>query len=241
MLGTTACDQVFGLERGADHGPVPIGHWSFDETSGAVAADDTATPHAAALFGDPARGPGAIGGALLGDGIDDYVRIDGLDFRATATVTVSLWVRFDMTPPVVTLFESSDNFNVIETGFGLFFDSVGCTPGTLAGELVGDVGYTKHCYGSPALHEWQHLVTIYDKTGPGTEAIHLYVDGELQPNLPSTPVDEHTNTGTFGQHPFFVLSRVISGVHLPAAIDDLQIFDRALAGDEVLELHAQGG
>jgi hypothetical protein len=54
--------------------PTLVVHWSFDETEGMV-VDDTVGENQAYAIGDPVWQPygGRVGGALLFDGVDDFV------------------------------------------------------------------------------------------------------------------------------------------------------------------------
>jgi len=67
-----------------------IGHWTFDEGAGTVAADSSSYGNDGTLGGDPQWVDGILGGALELDGNDDYVAIDGIADDLTAnTFTVT--------------------------------------------------------------------------------------------------------------------------------------------------------
>lgn len=74
-----------------------LGHWTFDETEGAVAFDDSGNGNDAELvnMSSSAWQGGKVGGALKFDGVDDYVIIphsDILNIGATGeSYTVSFW------------------------------------------------------------------------------------------------------------------------------------------------------
>jgi hypothetical protein len=52
-----------------------IGHWAFDENSGITANDSSVNNNVGALINGPTWTKGKIGGALLFDGVNDYVNI----------------------------------------------------------------------------------------------------------------------------------------------------------------------
>jgi len=74
------------------------GHWSFEETNGAIAADSTSNNNAGTIYGNPALGVEGINGSAINfDGINDYVEINTPEikdvFAANSSFTVSTWIN----------------------------------------------------------------------------------------------------------------------------------------------------
>ncbi|MFP6866087.1 MAG: LamG-like jellyroll fold domain-containing protein, partial [Roseibacillus sp.] len=76
-----------------------VGWWTFDEVSGATAADSSSSgaSHPGALVnGANFVGGGKFGGAVSLDGVDDIVRISDhadFEFDQSASFTVAFWFR----------------------------------------------------------------------------------------------------------------------------------------------------
>ena len=145
---------------GFAHAQTPVGNWTFDDGSGATAADATVSGHAATLVNGASWVPGQIGDAVSANARENqYVRIPAIDLSSTQAVTVALWVnRAYSTDGDHALFEATDNFNNSQTGFGLFPDDSGCNGIQIA--LRGDVGDTANCYSQPSSGSWHHLAVV---------------------------------------------------------------------------------
>ena len=52
-----------------------VGHWKFDETSGATAEDSSANNNHGTIYGAPQWAAGYVRGGLGLDGTDDYVEL----------------------------------------------------------------------------------------------------------------------------------------------------------------------
>jgi len=74
--------------------PTLIAHWPLDETEGAIVADAVAGNQAYAL-GDPLWQPegGQVGGALLFDGVDDFVSAPAVLNPSDGPFSVLVWVQ----------------------------------------------------------------------------------------------------------------------------------------------------
>ena len=91
--------DVADLDVLVDHwGPTDIeliNHWRFDETEGMTAHDSTGYKDAN-LVGDPIWQPdeGKVGGALLFDGINDYVTTPPIEWSPlSGSITISAWIK----------------------------------------------------------------------------------------------------------------------------------------------------
>jgi len=72
-----------------------MAHWKLDETEGTVAADSSFDPADATLNGDPVWQPdgGRLGGALLFDGVDDYISTPSLFNPSQVPFSIFAWIK----------------------------------------------------------------------------------------------------------------------------------------------------
>ncbi|HBG27884.1 MAG: hypothetical protein A2Y10_07270 [Planctomycetes bacterium GWF2_41_51] len=216
-----------------------IAQWRLDEASGVTAADNIGS-HNGTLIGGPVWQPsgGYVDGALLFDGVDDYINCGGgvedHNFPSwadlTEEITVSAWIKVDE-------FDSSKTWQAII--------SKGDTAWRLA--RAGDENVINFaCNGlSPNFDvqgftdvtdgQWHHIVGTYD----GTE-IAIYVDGILDiwtgsPAAATGSIEFDNNDvyiGSNSEEP----NREFSGM-----IDQVRIYEIGLPADRIVELFREDG
>jgi uncharacterized protein YjdB len=241
--GSTSVQAILGSITGSTALTVnaaagPIAYWKFDDGSGTTAADSSGNGHTITLTGGMSWVTGKIGGAISSSGASgQYASAPSIDLSATKTVTIAFWAnRTYSTTGGHTLFEDSANYNGSTTGFGLFPDDADCR-GIMAG-MNGNAGYSINCYPQPSSGVLHHLAVIYDKTQPSNAQVSLYVDGTLQ--APARNYSTAANTNTFGANPLYLFSRGGTQEFNAGQIDDLHLYNRALAGGEILQLYQAG-
>jgi hypothetical protein len=210
-----------------------LGHWTFDEASGPLAADSLGGLPIMLMNGTT-RVAGVAGNAVSADGVDDWGVTPMLDLSTTATTTVALWVRRTYTlDNNQVLFELGPNFNNSTTGFGLFPDNNAACVGVFIG-LVGNVDYSTRCHTQPSSGDWHHLAVIYDKAAAGAAEIILFVDGV---ETPSTLTNIHDNTNLFANDVLYLFARGGITEFLAGDIDELRVFNRGLTAAEVQQVY----
>jgi hypothetical protein len=181
--------------------------------------------------GCPTAVEGAIGQAGSFDAIDDCGLIESTPALDVGEFTLALWARREMTMP----------------GFeGAFTKPVGGSPYntwrmTLQVDEMGVDVLNVHVgtsddsgvdsYAPLPLGMWTHFAATYDGM-----TMTSYLDGQLFESLPNALIEiddspvyvgcDNDNAG-----PLFFLS---------GALDDVRMYDRVLAADEIAELHALG-
>ena len=207
-----------------------VGHWTFDDGSGTTAVDSSGNGYNATLVNGVSWVTGKVGDAISANGTNQYASIPAINLSGTSAVTVAMWVnRTYSTVGSHTLFENSTNFNSSTTGFGVYPDDNTCN-GIMIG-VHGNVGYSINCYTQPSSGVWHHLAVVFDKTQTGSKETALYIDGVLQ-----TPTqNEYTsdNTNAFGSNPTYLFSRGGKAEFNAGEMDELQIYNRALAASEI--------
>ena len=237
QIGVT-CTFVYDLagrlteKQYRDAGPAgpPAGlvaHWKLNDNAGTTASDSSGGGHHAELqFGPAWTTPGAPLGSpaasLSFDGINDrlYVAPAAALSPGTSLWTVSAWVK-------TTAADGRIVFRRNNPG-GTRTYSLAVSGGKAEFELnvTGNAFGRARATSTTAVNDGQwHLITGV-RTGPQTAAI--YVDGTLE----ATDSFGSTNTDIDTNFYLFIASAGNSG-HLDAAIDDVRIYNRALAANEV--------
>ena len=193
----------------ADEQPSPIHHYSFDKSDG---ADAVGNRHAKA--GEYKFVDGKKGKAL---------RIEngaGMTFESTNPIgeqdpwTISYWVRTDSDPVdrVSVLMDAEKNYS-----FDLKM-AADRSSGYHVGKNPGDVLTFAHSFKAGA---WQHVTWTQSKE----VGLSMYVDGKLI----------ETNAWTKNNRALAPLD-IIGGTGFTGEIDELQIFNKVLNGDQVKKL-----
>ncbi|MFC1408578.1 LamG-like jellyroll fold domain-containing protein [Streptacidiphilus sp. N1-12] len=204
----------------------PVGAWTLDDGSGA-AAHDSAGGHDLALTGGPGWVPGhdGTGTALQFDGSSQYGQATGPVLDTAGNFTVSAWVRLDRTGSFATAV-SQDGTQT--SGFFLQYSAADnrLAFSTGEGRALSDQ--------PPVTGRWYHLVGVHDADAG---SYTLYVDGKAQSTVWQQP------TGDAATGPFAV-GRGFSGGHdsdfWPGAVDQVQVWNRALTAADVAALPPSG-
>lgn len=209
-----------------------VAHWQFDEGNGSIAYDSVGTNHGNILGAAWTNGP--EDGALLFDGVNDYVNLSDLAV-ITTQFTVAAWANH------YGLGGGTDQINLI---FSQRDDKTGHNHSdiSLTSELTPDVPYVSAGVRSSSgpgqtiwhykkdYYEWHHYALTVD-----SGYIKLFIDGvevnstvNVQLGDYVTSVDYVTigRTRYSGRNTGF-----FNGV-----IDDVRIYDHALDADEVMAL-----
>jgi hypothetical protein len=271
----------------AQAGLMPIGHWKFDEASGATTAVDSVTPGKNGVVGSGVTTglTGIAGNAYQfpgGANADDAApNPEIVDFDNALTVinpivaadkiTISAWFKWTNNTAArgtaisiatnVPLPGAAVNNNFIQMGVT---DSVtgqnteggiygGINIGSVTTEVVNTTGSNPAPGGSgvhpldvpvgtgTALNDdnWHHAVMTIDAA---TEILKLYVDGvdvgtgrpaAATPNPPGTPANIADFPTSMNNFEVGRLGRSSECCSYAGLVDDIQIYDRVLSGDEV--------
>ncbi|GII54061.1 hypothetical protein Pth03_24500 [Planotetraspora thailandica] len=220
-VGKTPAVYSFYVKAGAD----PAGQWRMDETSGALAADSSATPHPLTLTGGTGWTGGRVGGALRLDGDTGYGSTDGPVVHTDRGLSVSAWVRLADTTKNSTIVSQS---GVHGSGFQLYYSSGykrwvfnkydADTDTEIAIRALSDK--------EPQANVWTHLVGVYDAPA---KQIRLYVNGTLQSAPAAYPYTPWDATGPLQVGRMKWRSHFIE--NFAGDIDDVTVWDRMLSDD----------
>jgi len=215
LVGTSAAqDLTEGL----------VGWWTFDEGSGAVAADSSGNGNDGTLNGPVEwTTEGKIGGAMAFTGPYNYVLVpDAPSLNPTDQITIAAWINPSWTGNNRIMQKSSgggDNqYRLLkEWGDNTKFHLPG------VGELfIENEGIL------PPLGEWTHLAATYDGS-----SMKLYFDGivvaEMEASGEMTISDGTLCIGT--KHETAPAGDEYNGI-----MDDVRIYNRALSASEIMVL-----
>ncbi|MFM7534723.1 MAG: choice-of-anchor C family protein, partial [Acidimicrobiales bacterium] len=219
----TAGTSEFGLAASvADLAAGLVGHWKLDETGGLAAADATGRANHGTLtdMAGTEWTPGVRGGALRFD-VGDRVRVPNRpELSPTAGVSVAAWVNrtaptgsFD---PIVKKSNGAGDFALEYTASGAIVFSV----------YVGGTWRQSPTVTVPD-GSWSHLVGTYDG-----QAVRLYRNGVEVGS--GTAASGSIVTSTSELH--LAGDPAIPTRSLRGLLDDVRLYDRALAAIEVRAL-----
>ena len=213
----------------ADTGTGLVSHWKLDDGTGLVATDSVGG-NDGKLQGDATWAEGLFGGAVLLDGLGDYIDCGNKPaFNITDAVTLAAWVqaRGDFAYPdwsgiIMRGGVNIDTFALYYNGPAkqLGFKTTGATPNWFA---TGANTATALFDG-----DWHHVAATYD----GKIKV-VYLDAVPVGNIAATGKIE-TSTGRL----FLGAGRDLNPTthHLAGRIDDARLYNRALSAADVKEL-----
>ncbi len=208
----------------------PLAWWKLDERAGEVAAD-SAGGNDGVIVGHPVWRPseGWIGGALDFDGRRDYIKVDrpkGFDF-APKSFSVCAWIYPRQTRGQWHTVLEYDRDGVNRNRFGLWLD--------VEGRFHFRVGRnTWHSQRSLVLNQWCHVAGTYDAE---TRTMSLYVNGMLD----GTALCQEGFAAPYRSTLIIGARGAADDEFFNGLIDDVRVFDIALAAEDVLTLAGAGG
>lgn len=208
-----------------------IACWKFDESSGSTAVEEI-NGHDATLVGSIGHSADAVTGYAL-----DFSGSTGqygsaanhADFQVSTTISVSLWVKFDVVPTTEYIyFLSYSTSGSPYQAMHVYVDP----DNTLFFAVYNTSGikyYARSDYGySFSTGTWYHIVGVCPGTG---SPMRLYVNGAIPPNGNST-----TLTGTIYQFTGSVYLGATANT-FNGRMDNVRIYDRELNISEISALY----
>jgi hypothetical protein len=202
-------------------------HYSFDGDAGSVATDLSGQGNSGSFVGAGLEPDGVGGAAAAFDGIDDHVRVPSSASLMPAEVTIAAWVRFDSPPSEVKalVFKRNPNFSNNEA-YALQRNAAGGLRFVLANEAQTRLDSE----GTMSAGEWHHVAATFSQP-----VMSVYVDGQLAGTASHDSALAHNSTADVfigaADHKYYPMGSFAHG-----AMDDVRIYDRALAAEEIAEL-----
>ncbi|MBA9002692.1 LamG domain-containing protein [Thermomonospora cellulosilytica] len=217
----------------------PSAHWTLDEQPGAGRVHSPVVPVTAALSGGATLGvPGRDGTALSLDGRSGQATANGPVIDTSRSFAVTAWVKpaTDTTRPEAVLSVDGDRNSGFylgrrpsDTGSRWTFGMTGSDSDAAA---QVEVSVSDPAPVRPQVGEWAHLAAVHDAT---TGRLSLYVNGELTGEV------AHQNAWR-ALGPLVIGRAKWSGArggHFTGDVDDVRVYDRVLALEEIAELNAE--
>lgn len=209
--------------------PPPAGlvsWWDADSLSGATALD-IQDGNDGTMSGGADVAAGKVGNAFSFDGVDDFVDVpDAPNLDITGAITIAAWINPTAFPigfgGIVTKFGSN-------TGYGMFFTNLGGVDG-FTGHGFG-FSWVQGTSGSVPLAEFSHVAMTHDGS-----TLTIYVNGAADNSVGAGLIR------TSGA-PLFIGARdSLGALAQPFAglIDEVEVYDRALSGSEILAIFNAG-
>ena len=219
-LGEVQTDQSTPIQAPQ---AAPVAAYPLDEGSGTVAHDASGNAHEGTLSAKGAEwAPGKYGNALKFNGTEGCVSIpDSAALRLGEEFTLESWVRPESPlshMPAIYKEAAGEGFPSYALVIG--FNTAGKPEGQLGRE--GKTHQDIAAENSVEANVWSHLALTYD----GVD-LRLYVNGVLE----KTQAVVAPNSASPG--PLSIGCAPLTGSHFKGRIDEVRIYNRALAGGEV--------
>jgi len=214
-----------------------VGAWHFDEGSGNIAHDTSGEGNDGTLYdanttNDDGNTPpqwidGKFGKALSFDGVDDYVRVEGVS--SSNSMTVAVWVKYKTLPSANPGIFCLGPHKAIGTSkyFGIWVHETGYLWGRVvqADGTVIDLPKEKHL--NP--DTWYFIIQVADSEA---KEIKQYVNGEL--------VSITSYDGTVYSYEGADIGEQGTATW-NGTIDEVHIYNRALSEEEISDLYNNYG
>lgn len=241
----------------------PTGYWRLGDAGGPTAADSSGNNLTATWAG---AGVGAVDGALAGDADKAARWTPGSATWATIAndprlqipgdLSLEFWARPELPQASTnTTVNANNRATVISKHYGNEFDVIleigghttlgrglisfyhgNCAPLGAFCSSFASTGNGWEEIAEPADakipdQEWSHVVLVRDTS---VKQLRWYVDGQLAASV-AYVVDPVANS-----HPMQIGRRQASGQYMKGALDEVAVYDRVLAADEVAAHHSAG-
>ncbi|MCK4563640.1 MAG: cadherin-like domain-containing protein, partial [Verrucomicrobia bacterium] len=201
-------------------------HWKLDDGSGLSATDSSGNSHTGTLFnGTVWTVTGFDAGAAVFDGVDDYIGFGtGPSLAGKTDFTLAAWIKTSSATDQMIIQQRDGGYN------GEYMFSVNAN-GTLKFFVYGNGGTQYGFSTAQTVNDgvWHHVVAVRDGANG-----YIYIDGNATPAASATGTIRDLDA-TIG----VAIGRDIRGNNKPfnGMIDDVRIYDKALNGTDVVDLH----
>ena len=200
---------------------------AFDGDDGAIAMDSSGSGNNGSYVGAGLAADANGGQIATFDGQDDYIRIPSCSALMPAAVTVAAWVRFDSLPTEVAALVCKRNASFSNNeDYAFQINSAGGVRFVLANGIQTRLDSTE----TMSAGAWHHVTATFSQP-----VMSVYVDGRLAGTASHNYALAHNSAADLflgaADHESYPMGSFAHG-----ALDDVRIYDRALAADEIAEL-----
>lgn len=209
--------------------------WQLDEAEGTGEAKGSTPPRTAQLHGGAAPGAAGVQGTALSfNGTDGYASTDIPVVNTSGGFAVSAWVKLSKMPEGAAVIATQPGNH--SPGFELYYSK---TYDRWAFNQyksdTADAGIARAMADQPGgatPDKWTHLAGSYDSV---RDVLELFVDGKLVGKTAYDTPWEARRGLQLGAASY----NGAPSAFFPGAVDNVQLFDKPLAQDEIDKLHAQ--
>jgi subtilisin family serine protease len=199
------------------------GLWAFNETSGTTAVDFSGHDNTGILLNGPSwDSAGRIGGALLFDGVNDYVSLGNpASMIPGNAMTLAGWMKFSDVSVNRFVISKYDGLNPQTDTFLRFTSGQGIT--------CSFGGTSVIAHSSIAAGQWYHAACTYDGS-----IIRVYLNGAQVATLAKTGLiaDEVGTDWLIGSR-----NPANPGAFMKGLLDDVRVYNRALSAVDITQLN----
>lgn len=239
---------AYDYNRGA-----PVGHWKFDECSGATAYDASGNGKNGTITAGGTPGNTAVGTCTSGsstemrsngatgklnasldfDGDADRVEVadsgssDPLRLGGSQNLSLSAWVKIGSLSSSTTHYIISKHHYSNQQGYALAVQDTGAVSFITNGNL----GLHSTSTGLIQAGQWYHLAAVFE----GGTSKKIYINGKLvkEDTISSTSITAYTSTLSMGTPADTLTSNLYATDGL---IDDSRVYNYALSGSQILKI-----
>jgi hypothetical protein len=209
--------------------PALAAHWSFSETTGEIAGDESGNILAGVLLGGLLH---TTGNHLVFDGADDYVEVADSPIFQMGAGTISMWIMPTTSGVEQAIFSKDSSGDDAGGHLTIYFDVGGSVRARLQDNQNND--YEVASIPMP-LNQWHHIAFTFG----GNEGMTLYVDDIVAGKDPYTgalirneePLVIGASTDASGNLTATPINKVFNG-----QIAQVQFYDRQLLRTELTSL-----
>jgi hypothetical protein len=223
-----------------------VGYWKLNEAAGINPADSSGQGNNGTDVNKPVPTDGVYGNALLFNGVNNYVSVPRTVFLEPSELTVSLWVRFNNLDYVngtgqLQGFAGKGNVDTLDpsanAGWWFSYDNRNNRSGfnyTAFGNTNGGYGGGGNSFGSSAYnYVFQNGIYYHIAFTLTSTTAKLYING-----VPIGPPQTITNLRLTDTTANLTMGSITpSNYFLNGSIDDVRIFNRALADVEIASIY----
>jgi chitodextrinase len=200
-----------------------VAAYGFNEGSGTTIADISGNGITGTLQGATWTTGGKYGNALSFNGTSSYVDLGNpAALQLTGSMTVEAWVKAAANPPNDgQIIAKADN-----AGGWQLKTSPDTGSQTFGGKISGSSTVQRYSNTVRVLNTWYHVASVYNAS---TRTVEVYVNGvpdsgTLLGTIPTSQILQNVNVN---------IGRRIGGYYFNGVIDEVRIYNRALAQSEI--------
>ncbi len=207
-----------------------VARWTFDESTGSIAADTSGNGNEGTLQGNPTWQPsgGKIKGALLFDGEGDFVKVANEPrFDFAGQVTIAAWIKVNqLDKEWQAIVTKGDSAWRLQRNRNLGSLELACT----GLKVPGNSPYGG-LYGQKSVNDgqWHHVAGVYDG-----EKMYLYVDGAVDVSQTASGAISTNNEPVYIGENSEMTGRCWNGL-----IDEVRVYNYGLSEDQIKTLYSE--